>query len=47
MPASAVSGGGGEKRQAIQKNLMGLSEGDVEDDFDEIDKADLDEFVMN
>ena len=45
--ASAVSGGGGEKRQAIQKNLMGLSEEEVEDNLDEIDKADLDEFVMN
>ena len=45
--ASAVSGGGGEKRQEIQKNLMGLSEGEVEDNLDEIDKADLDEFVMN
>ena len=51
--ASTVSGGGAcfdleeEKRQAVQKNLMGLSEEEVEDNLDEIDKADLDEFVMN
>ena len=51
--ASTVSGGGAcidleeEKRQAIQKNLMGLSEEEVEDNLDEIDKADLDEFTMN
>ena len=42
-----MSGGGGEKRQAIQKNLMGLSGGEVEDNLDKIDKADLDEFSMN
>ena len=36
-----------EKRQAIQKNLMGSSEEEVEDNLDDIDKADLDEFLMN
>ena len=51
--ASAVSGDGAgssleeEKRQAIQKNLMGSSEEEVEDNLDDIDKADLDEFLMN
>ena len=51
--ASAVSGDGAgssleeEKRQAIQKNLMGSSEEEVGDNLDNIDKADLDEFLMN
>ena len=51
--ASAVSGDGAgssleeEKRQAIQKNLMGSSEEEVEDNLDDIEKADLDEFLMN
>ena len=33
--------------QAIKENLMGSSEGEVEDNLDDIDKADLDEFLMN
>ena len=51
--ASAVSGGGAgfdleeEKLQAVKKNLMGSLEGEVEDNLDDIDKADLDEFLMN
>ena len=51
--ASAVPGDGAgssleeEKRQAIKKNLMGSSEEEVEDNLDDIDKADLDEFLMN
>ena len=51
--ASAVSGDGAgssleeEKRQAIQKNLMGSSEEEVGDNLDDIDKDYLDEFLMN
>ena len=51
--ASVVSGGGAsfdleeEKLQAVKKNLMGSLEGEVEDNLDDIDKADLDEFLMN
>ena len=51
--ASAVSGGGAgfdleeEKLQAVKANLMGSLEGEVEDNLDDIDKADLDEFLMN
>ena len=51
--ASAVSGGGAgfnleeEKLQAVKENLMGSLEGEVEDNLDDIDKDDLDEFLMN
>ena len=51
--ASAVSGGGAgfdleeEKLQAVKENLMSSLEGEVEDNLDDIDKADLDEFLMN
>ena len=36
-----------EKLQAIKENLMGSLEGEVEDNLDDIDKDDLDEFLMN
>ena len=48
-----MSGGGAgfgleeEKLQAVKKNLMGSLEGEVEDNLDDIDKDDLDEFLMN
>ena len=51
--ASAVTGGGAgsnleeEKLQAVKENLMGSLEGEVEDHLDDIDKDDLDEFLMN
>ena len=51
--ASAVSGGGAgfdleeEKLQAVKANLMGSLEGEVEDNLDDIDKDDLDGFLMN
>ena len=51
--ASAVTGGGAgsnleeEKLQAVKENLMGSLEGEVEDNLDDIDKDDLDEFLMN
>ena len=51
--ASAVPGGGAgsnlkeEKLQAIKENLMGSFGGEVEDNLDDIDKDDLDEFLMN
>ena len=51
--ASAVSGGGAgfdleeEKLQAVKENLMSSLEGEVEDNLDDIDKAGLDEFLMN
>ena len=51
--ASAVPGGEAgsnleeEKLQAIKENLMGSLEGEVEDNLDDIDKDDLDEFLMN
>ena len=33
--------------QAVKENLMSSLEGEVEDNLDDIDKADLDEFLMN
>ena len=33
--------------KAVKKNLMSSLEGEVEDDLEDIDKADLDEFLMN
>ena len=51
--ASAVTGGGAgsnleeEKLQAVKENLMGSLEGEKEDNLDDIDKDDLDEFLMN
>ena len=33
--------------KAVRKNLMSSLEGEVEDDLEDIDKADLDEFLMN
>ena len=33
--------------KAVKKNLMSSLEGEVEDNLDDIDKADLDEFLMN
>ena len=36
-----------EKLQAIKENLMGSLEGEKEDNLDDIDKDDLDEFLMN
>ena len=46
-----MSGGGvssgleEEKMKAVKKNLMSSLEGEVEDDLEDIDKADLDMFM--